>query len=72
MYDLFSELVELDGYIMGLISSYLKNGEINTKLLECDEQFLELCSKIKNSSRELEEILNYKKELDKLISLFLN
>ena len=70
LYDLFTELVELDGYIMGIVSSYLKCGVVDRKKLKCDAEFLRIYSQINNSSKELDEILKYKKELDKLILLF--
>jgi hypothetical protein len=39
LFDLFSELVSLDGHIAGLVSSYLKDRPINCKLLDADGEF---------------------------------
>ena len=70
LYDLYSELVEIDGYIMGAVLTYLKKGKINFNSLVCDEKFIQICERISIHSEELEEILQYKRELDKLVLLF--
>ncbi len=71
LYDLFSELVEIDGYIMGMVSKYLKNGEIDLEKLKCDDEFMRIYAQIGNISEEMYEIIKYKEELDKLIGLFI-
>lgn len=71
LYDLFSELVELDGYIIGIISKYLKTGIIDISKLDCDSEFIKLYSQIKGEYPELEKIIHYKYELDKLINFFI-
>ena len=70
LYDLYSELVEIDGYIMGAVLTYLKKGKTNFNSLAWDEKFGRICAKISIHSEELEEILQYKRELDKLVLLF--
>lgn len=71
LYDLFSELVEIDGYIMGLITNYLKTGIIDISKLDCDSEFIKLYTKVKGKYSELDEIIHYKYELDKLTDLFI-
>lgn len=70
LYDLYSELVEMDGYIMGAISAYLKKGKTNFNSLVCDAEFMQIFAQISIQSEELKEILQYKWELDKLVMLF--
>ena len=70
LYDLYAELVEIDGYIMGVVSTYLKSGEIKVQNLTCDESFVEIYEQLNLQSKELEEILRYKKELDELVFLY--
>ena len=69
LYDLFSELTLLDGHISGLISSYLRNTQINFKLLDVDDEFNSLLSDISIESESLDEILKRKKQLDKLLQM---
>ena len=71
LYDLFSELAELDGYIMGIISKYLKTGIIDISKLDCDSEFMKLYYQVKGQYSEVEEIIHYKYELDKLMDLFI-
>lgn len=67
LYDLFVELVELDGYVMGVASKYIKSGILTERLFHCDAEFLNIQHKINIKSQELDNILRYKEELDKLI-----
>lgn len=41
-YDLYTELIELDGHIAGLISSYLEDEKIKYELLDADNEFNDL------------------------------
>lgn len=69
VYNLFSELVELDGHIAGLVSSYLKNKHINFNLLDVDGEFNSLLSIISVDSNSVKEIVEYKNRLDELIKI---
>lgn len=71
LYDLYSELVELDGYVMGIITTFIKEGEKND-LLCYDSEFNEILSNIHKESDELESLISYKKELDNLTYIFNN
>lgn len=66
-YDLFSELVELDGHIAGLITSYLKNMDINFALLDADDAFNNLLSELSTETQPVKDMVDYKKHLDALI-----
>ena len=68
--DLFADLVEMDGYIVGAVSTYLKKGEKRFKSLVCDKKFNQLCREITTHTEDFEEIMQYKKELDKLVSIY--
>ncbi len=69
LYDLFSELVSLDGHIAGLISTYLKGKQINYKLLYADDEFNEIRAKIQMKSDSLMSMDEYKKQLDLLVQI---
>lgn len=71
LYDLFSELVELDCFIMGAVSSYLEEHKLLYNLDNCDREFNDLLRMVKVKSKELDSILSYKNELDKLIALLM-
>lgn len=63
LYDLYSELNLLDGHISGLVSSYLKNTNINFKLLDADDEFNSLLSDINIESESLDELEDDRKEM---------
>lgn len=69
LYDLFAELVLLDGHIAGLVSSYLANCNINFELLDVDDEFNELANNIKIDSKSSVELNERKKQLDKLVHI---
>lgn len=69
LYDLFSELVSLDGHIAGLISTYLTGKPINYKLLDADDEFVEIRENIQMTSESLANIDDYKLQLDLLIQI---
>lgn len=68
LYDLFSELVEIDAYIMGVVSRYFKNGLVDKINCNYDEVFLQILDGVGVTSIELDYILQYKSELDKLMT----
>ncbi len=68
IYDLFAELVELDGHIAGLISSYLKGKTIDFKLLDADSEFERISNSLVEKSAA-NEIKEYKMELDEMVRM---
>ncbi|MBP3225251.1 MAG: hypothetical protein J6M14_08100 [Campylobacter sp.] len=69
LYDLFSELVELDGFVMGTVLSFIKQGSLNMNIINCGDEFNRLLSDIHIKSKELDLLVDYKQKLDKLIHL---
>jgi hypothetical protein len=73
LYDIFSELVEYDGYVAGLISSFLKGNIPNRGSIEVGSNLeLKLDSYFTNSDEEsrcLLEYRAYKGRLDLLLEL---
>ena len=71
LYDIFSELVELDGHIAGLVSSMLKGKKVNRELLYVDQTFNKLVDdyhpKSKEFQAEMQAYKDYKKKLDRLL-----
>jgi len=70
---MFTELVELDGHIAGLVSSMLKGKKVNRELLYVDQTFNELVEdyhpKSKEFQTEIQAYKDYKKRLDRLVEL---
>ena len=69
LYDLFSELISLDGHIAGLVSTYLKGKLINYKLLDADGEFIEIRANIQIKSDSLTSMDAYKQQLDLLVQI---
>lgn len=75
LYDLYAELVALDGHIAGLVSSYLKGNTINLKLLHVDGEFNKLVTELKEKKHEMNGLsvyLKYKEKIDELIRIIEN
>lgn len=75
LYDLYSELVEFDAYIAGLISSFIKGNKINKSDLHFDEKIMEKFINFETINiRTKEEIsiyINYINKLKELINMVL-
>jgi len=75
LYDIFSEIVELDGHIAGLVSSLIRGNMVQRKLVFIDEGLNDkINSYITTNPNEAEELLtyrDYKAELDKLTKIIL-
>ncbi|CAD7289222.1 hypothetical protein LMG7974_01414 [Campylobacter majalis] len=69
LYDLFSELAELDGFVMGAVSSFIKQGNLDINIVNCRNEFDRLLSDVHIKSGELDLLVKYKQKLDKLILL---
>lgn len=72
LYDLYAELVLIDGHIAGLVSSYLKGNKINLELLHVDGEFNKLVTELKEKKHEMNGLsvyLKYKEKIDELIRI---
>lgn len=76
LYDLYSELVEFDAYIAGLISSFINGKKINNCDLYIDEKMMKKLINFetnnKQTKKELSVYLNYTNKLNDLINETLN
>lgn len=76
LYGIYSELVEFDAYIAGLISSFLKGKKISKSDLHMDENIKKNLINFKTTNKqtkdELSVYINYLNKLDELIKMVLN
>lgn len=76
LYDIFSDLVQLDGHIAGLASSVLSGKIVDKELVFVDEEMNNRLNLINtNSRKEAKELLalrDYKRELDSLTNILLD
>ena len=73
LYDIYSEIVEFDAYIAGLISSLINNKKINKCDLHMDENIkhnlINFKTTDKQTKKELYIYINYINKLEALINL---
>jgi hypothetical protein len=76
LYDIYSEIVEFDAYIAGLISSLINNRKINKCDLHMDENIkqnlINFKTTDKQTKKELSIYINYLNKLEELINMTLN
>lgn len=73
LYDLYSELVELDAYVAGIISSFISGQKIDRKLIYLGKEFdNKLASFIeKRNEKILFQYKLYKEKIDNLITMII-
>jgi hypothetical protein len=70
LYDLYSELMEYDGHVAGLVSSFLNGNQISRSLVYQNEEIIErLTSLTDDNSDELLPLKNYFQLLDEMIQM---
>lgn len=67
--DLYASLDLMDGYVAGIVSTYIKTGKYEFDISKYDCAFSQILQRVKKSN-SMEKILNYKKEIDKLVWIF--
>lgn len=67
--NLFAELVLFDGYIAGLVSSYLKSNKSDFDLIFMDYNFNKLLKTVDGDSNYVKDMVERKKHLDNLIKI---
>ncbi|WP_047153900.1 hypothetical protein [Aneurinibacillus tyrosinisolvens] len=70
LYDIFTDLVEYDSHIAGLVTSFLNNKKINRKFVNKNNEIENKISSLsEKQNQEVSEIKTYKNKLDNLVDL---
>ncbi len=76
LYDIYSEMIEFDAYIAGLISSIINKKKINKSDLHMNEKIKFALNNFethdKQTEKELSIYINYMNELEALINIALD
>ena len=68
--DLYAALDLMDGYVEGIVSTYIKTGQYKYDITIYDQNFNNILQKVEQSD-SLIRILKYKEALDQLVELFI-
>jgi hypothetical protein len=71
LYDLYSELMEYDGHVAGLVSSFLNGNHISRALVFRNEKLVEMITSFPEDSDELHPIKHYFYKLDEMVQMLI-
>lgn len=69
LYDLYSELMEYDGHVAGLVSSFLNGNQISRSLVYRNEKLIERLITNPDDTDELNLLKSYFEQLDEMIQM---